>query len=142
MLRILSATLLLTITGCQSRLPQPVEIEAHDMCSSCRMAISQKQFSAQLIDADADKVYKFDDVACMLRFLKQREMKPAAVFVADYETREWMKWSSALFVRTDKVQTPMGGGLLAFADAARADAAAGAFGAGVLRPGEIGLVKE
>jgi copper chaperone NosL len=106
------------------------------------MAISQKQFSAQLIDADADKVYKFDDVACMLRFLKQREMKPAAVFVADYETREWMKWSSALFVRTDKVQTPMGGGLLAFADAARADAAAGAFGAGVLRPGEIGLVKE
>jgi copper chaperone NosL len=108
------------------------------MCSSCRMAISQKQFAAQLFDAE-ENVYKFDDVACMLRFLKQREMKPVAVFVADYETREWMKGSSALFVRTDRVQTPMGGGLLAFADAVRADAAAGAFGTPVLRPGEIGL---
>jgi hypothetical protein len=66
-------------------------------------------------------------------------MKPAAVFFADYETREWMKESSALFVRTDKVDTPMRGGLLAFSDAARADAAARTFGARVLRPGEIGL---
>jgi copper chaperone NosL len=102
------------------------------------MAISQKQFAAQLFDAE-DNLYKFDDVACMARFLNQGRAKPAAVFVADYETREWMKESSAWFVRTDEVPTPMGGGLLAFSDRARAEAAARKFGARVLRPGEAGL---
>ena len=108
------------------------------MCASCRMAISQKQFAAQLFDAE-ENVHKFDDVACMLRFLKQREMTPAAVFVADYDTREWIRGSSALFVRTARVDTPMSGGLLAFSDAARAEAAARKFGSHVLRPAEVGL---
>ena len=75
----------------------------------------------------------------MLRFLKQQEIKPAVVFVADYETREWTKGSSALFVRTEKVDTPMGGGMLAFSDPARAAAAARTFGARVLQAVEIGL---
>jgi copper chaperone NosL len=102
------------------------------------MAISQKEFAAQLFDAE-ENVHKFDDIACLVRFLNQGRVKPAAVFVADYETREWMKGSSALFVRTDKVETPMGGGLLAFSDASRADRAAQKFGGRVLRPGEAGL---
>jgi copper chaperone NosL len=102
------------------------------------MAISQKQFAAEVLDAE-ENVHKFDDIACMLRFLKQREMKAAAVFVADYQTREWVKANSAFFLRTDQVATPMGGGLLAFSDAARADAAARSFGSRVLRPDEAGL---
>jgi copper chaperone NosL len=138
MQRILLAAVMLTMTSCQSRPPQPVEIEAHDMCSSCRMAISQKQFAAQLFDSE-ETVHKFDDIACMLRFMKQREVEPAAVFVADYETREWIHGNSALFVRTDKIDSPMGGGLLAFSDGARADAAARKLGSPVLRPDEVGL---
>jgi copper chaperone NosL len=105
------------------------------------MAISQKQFAAQLFDG-GDNVYKFDDIACMLRFLKQRDIRPAAVFVADFETREWMKGRSALFLHTDKVETPMGGGLLAFSDTGRAGAAGQRFGARVLRPNEIGLTEK
>jgi copper chaperone NosL len=102
------------------------------------MAISQKQFAAQLFDA-GESVHKFDDIGCMLRFLSQRPGKPAAVFVADYDTREWVNEKAALFVRTDKVATPMGSHLLAFADASRAEAAAQKFGARVLKPNEIGL---
>jgi copper chaperone NosL len=102
------------------------------------MAISQKQFAAQLFDPE-ENVHKFDDMACMLRFLKQRKMEPAAVFVADYETRHWIKGSSALFVRTAKVDTPMGGGLLAFSEDVRADAAARKFGSPVLRSVDVGL---
>ena len=102
------------------------------------MAISQKQFAAELFDSERD-VHKFDDIACMLRFVKQSGAKPAAIFVADYETRAWMEARSALFVRTKEVDTPMGGGLLAFSDTSRADAAARKLRAQVLRPGEIGL---
>src|SRR5262245_58234035 len=96
--RIRFAALLLMMTCCQSRPPQPVEIEAYDTCASCRMAISQKQFAAQFFDGEGN-VHKFDDAACMLRFLKQRAMKPAAVFLADYETRKWINGTLALFVR-------------------------------------------
>jgi len=102
------------------------------------MAISQKQFAAEVFDAE-ENVHKFDDIACMLRFLNQRRVKPAAVFVVDYETRKWIKASSAMFVRTGKVATPMGGGLLAFSNSAQADGAARNFESRVLRPGEIGL---
>ena len=138
-MRIIPVTvLLLMMTGCRSGPLQPLEIESHDMCSSCRMAISQKQFAAQIFDAE-ENVFKFDDLDCMLRFLNQREMKPATVFVADYETREWINGASALFVRTDKVATPMGGGLLAFSDRARADQAARSFASSVRLPRQIGL---
>jgi copper chaperone NosL len=126
------------MTSCQSRPLQPVEIEPHDMCSSCRMAISQKQFAAQLFDAE-ENVYKFDDVACMLRFIKHGRVSPGAVFVPDYNTREWIKGNSTMFVKTDQVDTPMGGGLLAFSDAARADAVARKFRSRVLRASEVGL---
>jgi copper chaperone NosL len=102
------------------------------------MAISQKQFAAQLFDAD-ENVHKFDDVACMLRFIQQGRATPAAIFVADYNTREWIKGNSTMFVKTDRVDTPMGGGLLAFSEARRADEAARTFGSRVLRPNEVGL---
>jgi copper chaperone NosL len=102
------------------------------------MAISQKQFAAQIFD-EHEQVHKFDDIACMLRFLKGRSGKPAALFVADYETRQWMNGSGAFFVRTDKVDTPMQGGLLAFSERARADRAAHNFGSVAVKAADIGL---
>jgi copper chaperone NosL len=108
------------------------------MCSSCRMAISQNQFAAQLFDGE-ENVYKFDDVACMLRFVRQGRVTPVAVFVADYNTRQWIQGNSAMFVKTDQVETPMGGGLLALSDSARAVEAARQFRTRVLRASDIGL---
>jgi copper chaperone NosL len=138
MRRMRLAALFLMMTGCQSRPLRPVEIEPHDMCSSCRMAISQNQFAAQLFDGE-ENVYKFDDVACMLRFVRQGRVTPVAVFVADYNTRQWIQGNSAMFVKTDQVETPMGGGLLALSDSARAVEAARQFRTRVLRASDIGL---
>jgi hypothetical protein len=47
--------------------------------------------------------------------------------------------SDAVFVRTGNVDTPMGGGLLAFAERARAERAASKFAGAVHTPPEIGL---
>jgi nitrous oxide reductase accessory protein NosL len=136
--RIPLTALLIAMVGCQPGPLQPVEIESYDMCTSCRMAISQKQFAAQVFDA-AEDVHKFDDIACARRFLGRQSGTPAAVFVADYEKQSWMPAFTAFFVRTDKVDTPMGGGLLAFSERARADRAAQRFGAAVLTAEQIGL---
>ena len=91
------------------------------------MAISQKQFAAEVLDAD-DNATKFDDIGCTLGYLRSAGQKPAAVFVTDYGSRQWVNARSAVFVEGSKVQTPMRGGILAFGDRARADAAAREYG--------------
>ncbi len=95
------------------------------------MAISQKQFAAEAVDADENAV-KFDDIGCMLRYLATPEHKPAALFVVDYETKRWIEASNASFVRGSRIPTPMAGGILAFAERARADAAAREIGGEVV----------
>ncbi|MFN0170332.1 MAG: nitrous oxide reductase accessory protein NosL [Bryobacteraceae bacterium] len=93
------------------------------MCAVCRMAVSQKQFAAEILDSDENE-FKFDDVRCMLRFLagKGRERPVAAMFVMDHEARRWLKAEQAYFVRSARLATPMGGGYAAFGDSAAAAA--------------------
>jgi len=106
------------------------------MCGFCRMAISQKQFAAEVLDADENAI-KFDDIGCMLRYLAAAKQKPAAVFVMDYGTRQWVNAKDAHFVRGSKIATPMGGGILAFGDRARAEAAARESGGELLSFGQL-----
>jgi copper chaperone NosL len=101
------------------------------MCGSCRMAISQQQFAAEVLDSDENPV-KFDDIGCMLRYLADSQHKAPSIFVMDYQTRRWLDGSAAWFVRGSRVSTPMGGGILAFGDRSRAEAMARDTGGEVL----------
>jgi copper chaperone NosL len=131
-MRAITLALALTLlTGCRTRSPRPVDIEPSDMCGFCRMAISQKRFAGEVVDADESAV-KFDDIGCMLRYREGGRPKPTAVFVMDYDTREWKDANASSFLRGSKVATPMGGGILAFSDKARAEAAAREIGGEVL----------
>lgn len=112
---------LVLMAACSAGEIKPVPIEDGDMCSSCKMAISEKQFAAEIITED-DAVLKFDDLACLLRYRQGQgdKLKAAAIFVTDYETRQWLKAEDAFFSRSDTVKTPMGGGILAFGDRSKA----------------------
>jgi len=112
---------LVLLVACSAGELKPVPIEDGDMCSSCKMAISEKQFAAEIITED-EAVLKFDDIACLLRYQKAQgdKLKAAAIFVTDYETRQWIRAENAFFSRSDAVKTPMGGGILAFGDGAKA----------------------
>ncbi|MBE7515569.1 MAG: nitrous oxide reductase accessory protein NosL [Chloracidobacterium sp.] len=124
----------LIFSACGTAEIVPVAIEDHDMCSFCRMAISEKEFAAEIIATD-EKVYKFDDVGCMLKFAKNEgdALKPAAIFVTDFDSRQWIKAHDAFFVKTGSIKTPMSGGLIPFADKAKADAFAASSGSTVMR---------
>ncbi len=102
----------------------PVEVNPEDMCSMCRMAISEKQFAAEFITNDGDP-FKFDDIGCLREYLKTRadRGKIGAYFVVDYETRKWIKAEEAYFVKSDQLTTPMGGNTVAFLDRVKADEA-------------------
>lgn len=99
----------------------PVAINPEDMCSMCRMAISEKQFAAELITRDGEAL-KFDDIGCMRDYLKDKadRSRIAAYFVTEYESKKWLNAESAHFVKSVEIATPMGGHLVAFQNAEKA----------------------
>jgi copper chaperone NosL len=106
--------LLLLALACQAD-QRPQAIEAHDACASCKMAISQPQYAAQVVDKEGN-AYKFDDIGCMLRYLKDHSLLQRRVYVMDYVDRQWLEAERAVFVRSDAVRSPMAAGLAAFRD--------------------------
>ncbi len=111
------------LAACSSGDIQPAAIEDGDMCSFCRMAISEKQYAAEIITA-GDAVSKFDDIGCMLRYRKAagENLKIAATFVMDHNSREWLRAEKAVYVRSGSIKTPMGSGIIAFSDGTKAGA--------------------
>jgi copper chaperone NosL len=126
----------LASSACRHPPPAPVEIEPYDVCSLCKMAMSERRFASELIDSEG-AAHKFDDLHCLLSFRRQRQPRIAAAYVTDYETRNWVEASRAHFVRSSGFATPMGGGMVAFADRAAAERHAHAHGAAVLRFTEL-----
>jgi len=115
--------ILLATAACGHEKPKPVEIDAGEMCASCKMAISQKKYAAEFIDKDGAAI-KFDDIGCMIRFIKEHEVKinVEAYFVVDYTTHSWLDARSATYVRSSALPSPMGSGLAAFKDRPEAEA--------------------
>jgi len=108
------------ISGCGPSESEPVEIESGDKCSFCGMDIEQPAFASEIIYEG--NVYKFDDLACMNAFkTKNREKIHGTTYVTDHPTKRWVRYDAATIVVTD-VATPMGSGLLAFANPERANA--------------------
>ena len=116
--------MLVAVASCQQSAGTPVALEANDMCSFCRMSISEARYAAELIDNDG-QTFKFDDIGCMANFIKQkRNIAPIrATFVMDFDRREWLSAESAAFVRSPEFKTPMNGGIVAFKDRSSAEAA-------------------
>lgn len=109
----------LALNGCGPSEIKPVDIYPEDMCSQCRMAISEPVFASEIITTDGE-VFKFDDLGCLEKFReKSSEYNIAATFVKDYETKNWLPYEHSTIVQTS-LQTPMGSGKIAVADSVQA----------------------
>lgn len=87
------------------------------------MTVSDLRFAAQIVAPNEEPRF-FDDVGCLRDYLKAHPERSAAtrVFVADFRSRNWIPAEQATY-QESSIATPMGSGLLAFADArAAADA--------------------
>ena len=129
---------LVVVANCQKTAIQPVAIEANDMCSFCRMSISEKRYAAELIDSDG-QASKFDDIGCMANFINQKKSSAPirARFVMDLNRHEWLKAENAFYVRSSEFKTPMNGGMVAFKDEAGAGEAATKYHGALLRFDEV-----
>ena len=128
--------LLFLIANCQKQSIVPAALAPEDMCSYCKMAISEKQYAAELTDSDGQAL-KFDDIGCLANFIKKNHTKAAAYFVMDFNERQWIKAEDAFYVRSSELSTPMNGGLIAFKTESKAQEAATKFHGKLLRFKEI-----
>jgi len=113
---------LTTLAACRTGPPRPIDIEPSDMCSRCRMAISQNRYAAELVDRDGN-VWKFDDIGCMVRYTRDHGLEPRSqtYFVMDYQSQHWLNAAHALYVRSEEIPSPMSGGIVAFENEAKAE---------------------
>jgi copper chaperone NosL len=132
----------LAALACAGSAPEPALLDTrNEQCGSCRMAVSDARFAAQLV-VPGELPRFFDDVGCLAAFLKAGKSPAGAVaFVADHRTKSWIRAGNAVYARVPGLATPMGSHLVAHADAASRDqdpdarggapvAAAELFGAG------------
>lgn len=113
----------LALLACTSGPPQPVTIDTRsDACASCRMAVSDTRFAAQLV-APYEEPRLFDDIGCLRDYLAATRKLPdgAVTYVADHRTRAWVRAARAVYTRHDALATPMASHLIAHADAASRD---------------------
>ena len=125
--RIVAATLTLAallLTGCdQPAGNTPVSIAwDRDTCEHCRMTISDRAYAAQAWAGSDRRYYKFDDIGCMVNWLRERGGSPEQLklWVADHLHHDEVHWLDArtAWYRSG-LRTPMDYGFGAMAEPAK-----------------------
>lgn len=114
---------LVLFTACSRGPATPAALDTkNERCGWCRMAVSDARFAAQLA-APSEEPRFFDDVGCLATFLKSGSApaKGQIAYVADHRTKAWVRASNAVYTKKAGLETPMGSGLIAHADAASRD---------------------
>lgn len=101
------------------------EPAADTMCAYCNMMVYGKEhqmgaFTAQVETADGKHLF-FDDVGCMLNYLRTQKTPPKEAWVRDYNTKQWLPYKTAVPVSA-AIATPMKYGIGLFKDEASAQA--------------------
>lgn len=115
----------LILGGCSGGPLRPVELVLNEeICSHCRMAISEQAYAAQVVSEDGSVAF-YDDLGCLVQAKATvQDGLRFATFVTDYPTGEWVPAESAVFVHAPELPTPMRSGIVAFLSQQSAQTAA------------------
>ena len=106
---------LVLVIGCEPRNKEKLPIKVtwdRDLCTECRMALSDNRYAAQIVDTKG-KNFLFDDIGCAVIWLRKQEWKESArIWVSDVQTTQWIEASKANWLFGDE-HTPMGYGFSA-----------------------------
>lgn len=112
----LALFLMIAFVGCDQKIShEPVATKYdRDICDRCRMIISDRQHTVQIINPKDGKRYHFDDIGCAVLWFSDKNLDwfdSAKIFVTDYDTGVWIDARTA-FWSTERV-TSMGFGVVA-----------------------------
>jgi len=125
----------LTAAGCSAaEATGPPEINyGRGICIECGMVIDEARFAAAYRLPDGTEKI-FDDVGgLIIQGRETGDVDNASIWVHDFETEEWIEAEATFYVPTMAVASPMGHGILSFADEERASRFANDLGGEVLR---------
>jgi copper chaperone NosL len=93
---------------------QPLQL-GKDNCDHCRMTISDARFGGELITAKG-KVYKFDDLYCMVSFIKAGSIDTAGsrFYLVDFTSHQLQPAPGMSVLKSDDLRSPMNGNMAAF----------------------------
>lgn len=118
----------LMIAGCRRETPiePPVVHYGQHICAECGMIVSDSRFAAaMLIEKDGRReMLLFDDIGCLIVGQWQDESVILARWVTDASTGAWLDATSASYLFSPDIITPMAFGAAAYADRAAAEQAA------------------
>lgn len=111
---LLGFAMLFTMISCGQKEPQPIKLNS-DSCDFCKMTIANAQYAAQLI-TDKGRVYKFDDLSCMIQYTKENNGLPnARLFINDYlNANLFAPVEEAFLLKGGIIHGPMGGKVVGF----------------------------
>ncbi len=103
------------LSGCKTG-PDPIKIGS-DACSFCKMTIADAKHGAELITKKG-KVYKFDDLYCLLAFLKTGEIKNSdtrQIYLVDFAGNHTLvKSHESFLLQSVDIHGPMNGKIISF----------------------------
>jgi copper chaperone NosL len=112
---------LLVACGSEVDFDDPPEIVyGEDVCERCSMIINEARYAAAYMTEDGE-AHRFDDIGGMLARNEEVAEDVVVFWVHDFDSEEWLKADQAHYVKGDHI-TPMGFGIIAFADHERAEA--------------------
>ena len=110
-----SVLLALVLLACEVK-PEPLRFGT-DACYSCKMTLMDNRFGSEIVN-NKGKVYKFDDLNCMLNFYhggQEAEQDMAHIMVIDFSAPgELIDARHAWYVKSENLRTPMASGVAAF----------------------------
>ena len=99
-----------------SRDPEQLQY-GKDACHTCKMTLMDKKFGAELVTSKG-KVYKFDDMNCMLNFINSGYLEGEQLqykLVIDYtQPGKFVSAENAFYLKSDEIRSPMASGVAAF----------------------------
>lgn len=108
--------ILVTILFSCSTEPEPLQY-GEDACHTCKMTLIDKKFGAELVSKKG-KVFKFDDVNCMLTFYNSDEMRADEFLhrlVIDFSQPEKLvNATDAFYLKSPEIKSPMASQIAAF----------------------------
>jgi copper chaperone NosL len=110
--------------ACAARASGPPEILIdRSVCSRCGMLISEPAYAAAVRWPDG-REQVFDDIGCLLAALGSQDTTGVRHWFHDANDGDWILDTKPVFVTSPGLQTPMGGGIVAFRDQDAVDRAA------------------
>ncbi len=107
--------LILFFISCNTQ-PEPI-VAGKDVCSFCKMPVADTKFGAEIITVKG-KLYKFDDLICMLNFKAEqagRNEKNKIELVVDYTgNHPLINAAESFYLLSKQFHTPMNSGVVCF----------------------------